>query len=286
MNIGFIGLGTMGYPMAGHLANTEHTVCVFNRTATKVKQWLKDYKGTQVDNIAELAGNCDVIISCVGNDNDVRQIYFGKKGILENTKQGSTLIDHTTTSADLAKELYKNSTARGLYFLDAPVSGGETGAINGCLASMVGGDINTLSNVEAIIKIYSKTVVHLGTSGSGQLGKMANQICIAGVLQGLSEAITFAQASGLNIDLLKDVLSQGAAGSWQMTNRAKTMNEGQFDFGFAIDWMRKDLAFCFDEAARRNIELHCAKHVDKEYARLQKRGEGRSDTSVLIKQFD
>lgn len=286
MKVGFIGLGTMGFHMAGHLAAAGFSTVVYNRTAARANDWLGEHQGESLANIADLAQQCDVIMSCVGNDDDVRGIYFGDSGVLANASKGSVLIDHTTTSAVLAKEIDARASQVGLAFLDAPVSGGEIGAVNGQLATMVGGDSETLEKVLPMMNAYSKAVTHMGASGNGQLCKMANQICIAGVLQGLSEALTFAEASGLNIDQVSDAISGGAAGSWQLSNRLKTMHAREFDFGFAIDWMRKDLAFCLDEAQQHNLQLMCTEHVDQMYSNLQDQGENRSDTSVLVKQYD
>lgn len=286
MKVGFIGLGTMGFHMAGHLASAGFSTVVYNRTEVRVIEWLNQHQGESCANIAELAQQCDVIMSCVGNDDDVRGVYFGDGGILSNAIKGATLIDHTTTSAVLAKELEQQAVQLGLSFLDAPVSGGEIGAVNGQLATMVGGNSAALDTVMLMLNSYSKAVTHMGAAGNGQLTKMANQICIAGVLQGLSEALTFAEASGLNIDQVSDAISGGAAGSWQLSNRLKTMHAREFDFGFAIDWMRKDLAFCLAEAKQHQLELMCTKHVDEVYSQLQNQGESRSDTSVLVKQYD
>lgn len=286
MNVGFIGLGTMGYHMAGHLASAGFSTMVYNRTPGRASEWLKQYQGEEFTDIAKLVQKCDVIMTCVGNDDDVRGVYFGDEGILSNAIKGSILIDHTTTSAILAKEIATRAEQLSLSFLDAPVSGGEIGAVNGQLATMVGGHSSTLEKVLAMLNCYSKAVTHMGDSGNGQLTKMANQICIAGVLQGLSEALSFAEASGLNIDQVNNAISGGAAGSWQLSNRLKTMHAREFDFGFAVDWMRKDLAFCLDEAKQHQLELLCTKHVDKVYSQLQNKGESRSDTSVLIKQYD
>lgn len=286
MKVGFIGLGTMGFHMAGHLAKSNLAVQVFNRTASKAKNWANLHSGQIASSVASLSQQCDVIISCVGNDDDVRANYLGDSGILANASAGTVLIDHTTTSATLAKELAALASDKGLAFLDAPVSGGEVGAVNGQLATMVGGHSDDLNKVMPVLNTYSKTVTHMGSAGNGQLCKMVNQICIAGVLQGLSEALTFAEASGLSIDKVSDAIAGGAAGSWQLSNRLKTMHAREFDFGFAVDWMRKDLAFCLDEAKQHNLNLMCTEHVDQVYAELQSRGENRSDTSVLVKQYE
>lgn len=286
MKVGFIGLGTMGFHMAGHLAAAGFATVVYNRTSSRLNEWSAQHQGNTVATIADLAQQCDVVMTCVGNDDDVRGVYFGESGILSNARLGAVLVDHTTTSAVLAKEIDAAAKLVGLAFLDAPVSGGEVGAVNGQLATMVGGDAEALGKVLPMLNAYSKAVTHMGVAGNGQLCKMANQICIAGVLQGLSEALTFAEASGLDIDRVSDAISGGAAGSWQLSNRLKTMHAREFDFGFAIDWMRKDLAFCLDEAKQHKLKLMCTEHVDKAYSKLQQRGENRSDTSVLVKQFD
>jgi len=283
---GFIGLGTMGFPMAGHLLKGDWDVVVFNRNKDKSAIWCETYNAQSVDTVSELARQCDVIIACVGNDNDVREIFFGEEGVLDNAREGSIVIDHTTTSAELAREIDQYAHSNGLKFLDAPVSGGEAGAVNGCLAAMIGGDEATLEQVKPVLETYCQSITHMGVAGSGQLCKMVNQLCIAGILQGLSEGMTLAERSGLDAAKVVQAISGGAAGSWQMLNRAETMSQRKFDFGFAIDWMRKDLDFCFDEGEKLGVELPCAKMVDEKYASLQAAGEGRSDTSVLIKQFD
>lgn len=286
MNVGFIGLGTMGFHMAGHLAAAGFTTMVYNRTTLRADEWRAHHQGSVVTTVAEVAQNCDVVMSCVGNDDDVRGVYFGETGIIRNASKDTILVDHTTTSAILAKEIYAEAKRKGLGFIDAPVSGGEAGAVNGQLATMVGGDAEVLEAVMPMLNAYSKAVTHMGLSGNGQLCKMVNQICIAGVLQGLSEAVTFAEASGLDIDQVSDAISGGAAGSWQLSNRLKSMHAREFDFGFALDWMRKDLAFCLDEAKQHSLKLMCTEHVDAVYSALQERGENRSDTSVLVKQYD
>ncbi|MGF1869340.1 NAD(P)-dependent oxidoreductase [Photobacterium indicum] len=285
-NIAFIGLGTMGFPMAGHLANAGHNVTVFNRTTATAEKWVNSYKGQLALTPAEAAKNADIIFTCVGNDDDVRHVYTGEDGILSSVKSGAILIDNTTASAEVAREIAAAAHAVHAEFLDAPVSGGEAGAINGCLTVMVGGDPVVFEKAKPIIDCFAKAATLMGDVGYGQVTKMANQICIAGILQGLSEAITLAKSSGLDIEKMTDVLKHGAAGSWQLENRAATMAEDKFDFGFAIDWMRKDLGICFDAADKLGVELPLAKQVDEKYADLQQRGLNRSDTSVLIKQFD
>ncbi|KLV03607.1 2-hydroxy-3-oxopropionate reductase [Photobacterium aquae] len=284
--IAFIGLGTMGYPMAGHLANAGHDVTVYNRTTAKAKQWTDTYPGAYALTPALAAASADFVFTCVGNDDDLREVYCGEHGILSTAKPGTVLIDNTTASADVSREIAAHAAEKSLAFLDAPVSGGEAGAVNGCLTVMVGGDQTTFNKAKPIIDCFAKATTLMGEIGFGQITKMANQLCIAGILQGLSEAITLAKAAGLDIEQMTEVLKHGAAGSWQLENRAATMAKDEFDFGFAIDWMRKDLGICFDAADKLNIELPLAKQVDAKYEELQQRGYQRADTSVLIKQFD
>ncbi|MDO6765642.1 NAD(P)-dependent oxidoreductase [Agarivorans sp. 1_MG-2023] len=284
--VAFIGLGTMGFPMAGHLSDKGYKLVVYNRTDATAKRWLEQYTGTQAFTPAEAAAQADVIITCVGNDQDVRTVSLGENGIMSAAKPGSILIDHTTASAELARELYSAAQQHELAFLDAPVSGGEAGAVNGALTVMVGGEQSTLDKVESLLGSYAKAVTLVGSAGYGQTCKMVNQLCISGILQGLSEALQLAKAADLDIDTVVEVLQHGAAGSWQLTNRAKSMANNQFDFGFAIDWMRKDLAICFNEANKLGVPLPLAKQVDEQYAKLQQRGFSRADTSALIKQFD
>lgn len=283
--IAFIGLGTMGYPMAGHLAKAGHDVTVYNRTAAKTDKWCGEYGGNAAATPAEAARDAEFVFTCVGNDDDVRQVYTGENGILSAVRPGAVLVDNTTASPEVAREMAEAAQAAGAGFLDAPVSGGEAGAVNGCLTVMVGGEQDVFDRARPIMEPYAKAVTLMGEAGFGQVTKMANQLCIAGVLQGLSEAIKLAQASGLDIELMTEVIKHGAAGSWQMENRAVTMAEDKFDFGFAIDWMRKDLAICFEAADRLNVPLPLARKVDEEYAKLQEKGLGRADTSALIRQF-
>ena len=283
-NITFLGLGTMGYPMAGFLSKNEnYEVTVFNRTVSKAEKWTTDYKGSYAITIQEAVSNADFIVSCAGNDNDVREIY---EKVFSSAKKGALLIDHTTTSANLARELYDKAKASNMEFLDAPVSGGEAGAQGGVLTIMVGGDQSTFDKCEDLMNIYAKATTLVGESGKGQVLKMVNQLCIAGLLEGLSEAWSLAKASNIDPEMMLNVLQHGAAGSWQMVNRTKTAMNDEFDLGFAIDWMRKDLAICLDEAESLGINLPTAKQVDAKYADLQKRGYSRADTSVLLKQFD
>ncbi|MBK5073739.1 NAD(P)-dependent oxidoreductase [Budviciaceae bacterium CWB-B4] len=284
--ISFVGLGVMGYPMARHLIKAGHDVTVYNRTTTKAEQWVNEYGGKLALTPREAAIGADMVMSCVGNDDDVRSVYYGENGIFAGVKKGVILIDHTTASADLARELYQAAKELGFDFLDAPVSGGQAGAENAALTVMCGGDEAIFNAAEDVLKIYGKAVTLVGESGCGQLCKMANQLCIAGVLAGVSEAVRFAQKAGLDVKTVRDVVKMGSGSSWQLENRAETMGENKFDFGFAIDWIRKDLGFCFDEAERNGAKLPFAKQIDEAYAQLQQRGLGRCDTSALIRFLD
>ena len=278
----FVGLGVMGYPMAGHLAAVGHEVTVYNRTAARAEAWVGEHEGTAAPTPAQAAAAAEMVFVCVGNDDDVRSVTAAPGGALESMAAGSVLVDHTTASARLAQELHEEAGRRGVGFLDAPVSGGESGARNGALTVMCGGDQAVFDRAEPVIGAYARAVTRLGGPGAGQLTKMVNQICIAGVLQGLAEGIDFARRAGLDVDQVVDTISQGAAGSWQMENRGSTMDRRQFDFGFALDWMRKDLAICLAEAERIGATLPVTALVDQYYARLQRRGRGRWDTSSLI----
>ena len=283
MKISFLGLGAMGYPMAGHLANAGYDVTVFNRTTSRAENWASEYKGNVATTPEEAAKSADVILTNVGNDNDVREIY---NKIFSTAKAGAILIDHTTTSAIIARELSKEAKEKGMEFLDAPVSGGQAGAENGILTVMVGGDQQAFDKVFFILDTYAKAVTLIGEAGQGQVLKMINQICFVGTLQTLSEAIMLAKAEGIEAKTIVDVLQHGAAGSWQMVNRTETMMDNDFDFGFAVDWVRKDLAICLEEAKKLGVELPVTKQIDEQYKKLQDRGYARADTSVLIKQFD
>ena len=278
----FVGLGVMGYPMAGHLSAAGHEVTVYNRTAARAEAWVGEHEGSAAPTPAQAAAGAEMVFVCVGNDDDVRSVTAASGGALESMAAGSVLVDHTTASARLAQELHDEAGRRGVGFLDAPVSGGESGARNGALTVMCGGDQAVFDRAEPVIGAYARAVTRLGGPGAGQLTKMVNQICIAGVLQGLSEGIDFARRAGLDVDQVVDTISQGAAGSWQMENRGSTMGRRQFDFGFALDWMRKDLAICLAEAERIGATLPVTALVDQYYARLQRRGRGRWDTSSLI----
>jgi len=290
IKISFLGLGAMGYPMAGHLANKGFEVTVYNRTAAVADKWLAEYSGKSATTPAEAVKNAEVAITCVGNDNDVREIYCGsnnqKNGIFSAIEKNTLLIDHTTTSANLACELAAIAEQQQSYFMDAPVSGGQIGATKGCLTIMVGGNEAIYQRALPIMESYAQAISLIGAVGYGQRCKMINQLCITGILQGLSEALTFAKAAGIDAETVVNTLQHGAAGSWQMVNRTETMMDDQFDFGFAVDWMRKDLAICFEEAKRLQVELPLAHSVDQKYKQLQTNGHSRSDTSVLIKQFD
>ena len=284
-NVAFIGLGVMGYPMAGYISKGGHNVTVYNRTGAKADKWLKEFKGKKADTPKDAAKDADYVFTCVGNDNDLREVTFGENGIFKSIKKGSVYIDNTTASATIAKEIYSHAKKNGFGFLDAPVSGGQAGAENGALTVMVGGDQEDFDKALDKIDCYSKKVKLLGKSGSGQLAKMVNQICIAGLVQGLSEAINFGQKAGLNMEDVIEVISKGAAQSWQMENRYKTMLEDKFDFGFAVDWMRKDLKIAMEEAKNNGSLLPITEIIDKYYAEVQDMGGKRWDTSSLIKRF-
>ena len=283
--VAFIGLGVMGYPMAGYISKAGHDVTVYNRTKAKAEKWVKEYKGKTADTPMDAAKDCDFIFTCVGNDNDLREVTLGDKGLFKTAKKGAIYVDNTTASANIARELYKEAKAKGFDFLDAPISGGQAGAEGGILTVMVGGDEAPYIKAEPVIDCYSKKIKLLGPSGSGQLTKMVNQICIAGLVQGLSEAINFGMNAGLNMHDVIEVISKGAAQSWQMENRHKTMIEDKFDYGFAVDWMRKDLKIAMDEAKKNNSPLPITKIIDEYYAEVQKMGGQRWDTSSLIKRF-
>ena len=284
-NVAFIGLGVMGYPMAGYISKGGHNVTVYNRTGAKADKWLKDFKGKKPDTPKDAAKEADYVFTCVGNDNDLREVTFGENGLFKSIKKGAVYIDNTTASATIAREIYSHAKKNGFGFLDAPVSGGQAGAENGALTVMVGGDQEDFDKALDKIDCYSKKVKLLGKSGSGQLAKMVNQICIAGLVQGLSEAINFGQKAGLNMEDVIEVISKGAAQSWQMENRYKTMLEDKFDFGFAVDWMRKDLKIAMEEAKNNGSLLPITEIIDKYYAEVQDMGGKRWDTSSLIKRF-
>ena len=283
--VSFIGLGVMGYPMAGYISKAGHNVTVYNRTKSKAEKWTKEHKGKLAETPVDAAKESDFIFTCVGNDNDLREVTLGDKGLFKNAKKGSVYIDNTTASAEIARELYKKAKSSEFHFLDAPVSGGQAGAENGALTVMIGGDDVAYKKAAPVIDCYSKKMKLLGPAGSGQLAKMVNQICIAGIVQGLSEAINFGLNAKLKMEDVIEVISKGAAQSWQMENRYKTMIDDKFDYGFAVDWMRKDLKIAMEEAKRNNSPLPITKIIDEYYGEVQKMGGNRWDTSSLIKRF-
>ena len=283
MKAAFIGLGVMGYPMAGHLQKAGHDVTVYNRTAAKAEKWAAEYSGNTAATPRGAAEGADIVCACVGNDDDVRGIFYGDEGALAGMAKGALFVDHTTASAGLARELFMAATKTGVGCLDAPVSGGQAGAENGALTIMVGGEKDIFDKAEPVISSYAKAVTLMGEAGAGQLTKMMNQITIAGLLQGLSEALNFGIKAGLDTKKAVDVISKGAAQSWQMDNRAITMLDDEFEFGFAVDWIRKDLGICLDEARSNGARLPVTALVDQFYADLQARGGGRWDTSSLIR---
>jgi 3-hydroxyisobutyrate dehydrogenase len=285
--VAFLGLGVMGYPMAGHLKNKGgHEVTVYNRTAAKAENWVKQFGGRSAKTPKEAAEGQDFVMCCVGNDNDLREVTLGPNGAFAGMKKGAVFVDHTTASAEVARELYAEAKKCGFDFIDAPVSGGQAGAENGVLTVMCGGDGDPFPRAEKVIAAYARMCKLLGPAGSGQLTKMVNQICIAGLVQGLAEGIHFAKKAGLDVDAVIETISKGAAQSWQMENRYKTMNAGKFDFGFAVDWMRKDLSICLDEARKNGATLPVAGLVDQFYAEVQHMGGKRWDTSSLIARLD
>ena len=281
-NIAFIGLGVMGYPMAGYISKAGHNVTVFNRTKSKAEKWIGEYKGKMADTPAKAADGADFIFTCVGNDNDLREVSLGDNGLFNTAKKGSVYIDNSTVSAEISRELYKAAKDKGFDFLDAPISGGQAGAEGGILTVMVGGDEGTFKNAQPVIDCYSQKVKLIGPSGSGQLTKMMNQICIAGTVQGLSEAINFGINAGLDMDKVMETISKGAAQSWQMENRYRTMTDDKFDYGFAVDWMRKDLAIVIEEAKRNGSPVPITEIVDGYYSKVQEMGGNRWDSSSLI----
>lgn len=280
--VAFIGLGVMGYPMAGHLHTAGYEVTVYNRTTTKAQSWVEQFGGTLALTPAQAAKDMDLVLVCVGNDDDLREVTVGEHGVLSTMKAGSTLVDHTTASANVARELFLTAQKRDIGFLDAPVSGGQAGAENGQLTIMLGGESAAFEQVEATLQVYSKCCRLLGEVGSGQLAKMMNQICIAGIFQGLAEALHFGINAGMDNEAVIEVISQGAAQSWQMENRYQTMLKGQYDFGFAIDWMRKDLSIELAEARKNGSTLPLTALVDQFYGDVQRMGGNRWDTSSLL----
>ncbi len=280
--VAFIGLGVMGYPMAGHLARAGHQVCVYNRTAGKAAQWVEEYSGSPAPTPREAAADAEFVIICVGNDDDLRGVVLGADGAFAGMQAGAVLVDHTTASAHVARELAEQASQLGLGFLDAPVSGGQAGAQSGVLTIMVGGAEATYAKAEPVLQPYARMTRLMGEAGSGQLTKMVNQICIAGLVQGLSEALHFAQCAGLDAHGAMEVIGKGAAQSWQLENRHKTMLAGEFEHGFAVDWMRKDLSILLDEARSNGAQLPVTALVDQFYADVQSMGGGRWDTSSLL----
>ena len=286
MKIAFIGLGVMGYPMAGHQQNAGHEVCVYNRTVAKAQKWAEEYQGNYAETPAEASKGADIVMVCVGNDDDVRSVIYGESGVLAGLAEGATIVDHTTTSYELAKELSEKCQQKGVQFMDAPVSGGQAGAENGVLAVMLGGTEQQLETVNAVIQPYAKSITLMGPVGAGQATKMVNQILIAGVLQGISEGFTLAQKADLDLPKVIDAISGGAAGSWQLSNRGLNIDKDIFDYGFAIDWMVKDLGFCLKTAKDLGVELPNTQFASDRYKALQEKGYNRCDTSVLIKQYE
>jgi len=284
-NVAFIGLGVMGYPMAGYISKAGHNVTVYNRTTAKADKWLTEYKGSKAETPSKAAENADFIFTCVGNDNDLKEVTFGEKGIFKTIKKNSIYIDNTTASATIAREIYQHAKKNSFGFLDAPVSGGQAGAENGALTVMIGGDQEDYDKAKHVIDCYSKKMKLLGKAGNGQLAKMVNQICIAGLVQALSEGINFGIKAGLNMEDVIEVISKGAAQSWQMDNRYKTMIDDKFEFGFAVDWMRKDLKIALDEAKKNNSLLPITEIVNQYYGDVQKLGGNRWDTSSLIRRL-
>jgi 3-hydroxyisobutyrate dehydrogenase len=285
MNIAYLGLGVMGAPMARHLAAAGHSLVVYNRTPAKAAAWVALHGGRSAATPAEAAAGADVVIACVGADADLRAVTLGPEGCFAAMAPGSLFIDHTTVSASIARELAEAGSARGLHVVDAPVSGGQAGAENGKLTIMVGGTADAFAAAEPVMQAYAQRIGHMGPAGAGQLTKMVNQLCIAGILQGLSEGLALGMKAGLDIEAVVEVISKGAAQSWQMDNRARTMAAGQFDFGFAVDWMRKDLSLALDEARRLGVPLPVAALVDQFYADVQACGGARNDTSSLIRRL-
>ncbi len=281
----FIGLGVMGYPMAGHLARAGHATTVYNRSPAKAAAWVDEYRGSSAPTPRTAAADADLVFVCVGNDDDLRSVVFGEDGALAGMAAGTVLVDHTTASAAVAREIHAAAAARGVGFVDAPVSGGQAGAVNGMLTVMCGGDAAPFEAMRPVAGAYARAVTRVGASGAGQLAKMVNQVCIAGLVQGLAEGIAFGERAGLDMALVLEVIGKGAAQSWQMDNRGRTMIDDQFDFGFAVDWMRKDLGLVLDEARRNGARLPVTALVDQFYADIQALGGRRWDTSSLIRRL-
>ena len=285
-NVSFIGLGVMGYPMAGHLQNNGFNVTVYNRTTTKAEKWVEEYKGSMAKTPGEASQNSEIVFMCVGRDEDIIDVMESESGILSKVTEETIIVDHTTASAEIARNYYQKLKDKKLSFLDAPVSGGQAGAENGVLSIMIGGDEKDYNAVKSVLTSYGKAIELIGPSGSGQIAKMINQICIAGLVQGLSEAMAFGKKSNVDMEKVLNVISKGAAQSWQMENRYRTMLDGKFNYGFAVDWMRKDLSICFNEASKNGAMLPVTKIVDKYYEEVQKNGGNRFDTSSLMTLLD
>ena len=282
MRASFVGLGVMGFPLAGFLAKAGHATTVFNRTSSKAQKWVAEYGGTSAGTPRKAATGADIVFCCVGNDDDVRDVILGEDGVLNGVEEGAIIVDHTTASATIAREIHAAAAEKGVGFLDAPVSGGQAGAENGQLTVMVGGDADVYDWAAPVMDCYAKVITRIGPAGAGQLAKMVNQICIAGIVQGLSEGLHFAQCAGLDPAVVIESISKGAAQSWQMENRWQTMVNNEFEFGFAVDWMRKDLGIALDEAQQNGARLEMTKLVDRYYAEVQEMGGNRWDTSSLI----
>ena len=285
-NVSFIGLGVMGYPMAGHLQKNGYNVTVFNRTQSKAQNWVDEYGGKMEETPGKACSNAEIVFMCVGRDEDIIEVMEGDNGVLSSAKGGLTIVDHTTASADIARKYFTKLQEKNIAFLDAPISGGQAGAENGVLSIMIGGQEKDFNFVKPVLETYGKAIELIGPSGSGQIAKMINQICIAGLVQGLSEGMAFGKKAKVDMEKVLSVISKGAAQSWQMENRYRTMLDGKFDYGFAVDWMRKDLSICFNEANKNGAMLPVTKIVDKYYEEVQKNGGNRFDTSSLMTLVD
>ena len=285
-NVTFVGLGVMGYNMAGHLKKNNFNTTVYNRTSSVAEKWIKEFSGISESTPGKASLNADIVFICVGRDEDLISVMEGNDGIFKNIKKNTIIVDHTTASANIAKKYYQQSKSNNFHFLDAPVSGGQAGAENGVLSIMVGGDEDIFNIIKPVMSAYGKTIELMGKAGSGQLAKMINQICIAGLVQGLSEALAFGKKANLDMEKVLKVISKGAAQSWQMENRYRTMLDGKFDYGFAVDWMRKDLSICFDEAKKNGSSLPITKIIDEYYKEIQNNGGNRFDTSSLMTLVD
>ena len=285
-NVSFVGLGVMGYPMAGHLQKNGYNVTVFNRTESKAKKWVEEYGGQMGKTPNEASLHAEIVFMCVGRDEDIIEVMEGENGILSSAKEGLIIVDHTTASAEIARTYFVKLQKKNVAFLDAPISGGQAGAENGALSIMIGGQENDFEVVKPVLQSYGKAIELIGPSGSGQIAKMINQICIAGLVQGLSEAMAFGKKAKVDMEKVLSVISKGAAQSWQMENRYRTMIDGKFDYGFAVDWMRKDLSICFNEAKKNGASLPITQIVDKYYEQVQKNGGNRLDTSSLMTLVD